>query len=88
MSAPLVTDPLVAPALPGLGPEPPTPYANVGFQIMKPQILDGHGPGGFSVVPIWRELAAKGRLYGAVMDGFWMHVGDPAAREAAEARLT
>ena len=27
MSAPLVTDPLVAPALPGLGPEPPTPYA-------------------------------------------------------------
>src|SRR5829696_2680661 len=27
VSAPLVTDPLVAPALPGLGPEPPTPYA-------------------------------------------------------------
>ena len=27
MSAPLVTDPLVAPSLPGLGPEPPRPYA-------------------------------------------------------------
>jgi ATP-dependent DNA helicase RecQ len=27
VSAPLVTDPLVAPALPGLGPEPPTPFA-------------------------------------------------------------
>ena len=27
MSAPLVTDPLLAPALPGLGPEPPVPFA-------------------------------------------------------------
>jgi ATP-dependent DNA helicase RecQ len=27
MSAPLVTDPLLAPALPGLGPEPPQPFA-------------------------------------------------------------
>ena len=27
MSAPLVTDPLIAPALPGLGPEPPRPFA-------------------------------------------------------------
>src|SRR4029079_5574619 len=27
VSGPLVTDPLVAPALPGLGPEPPVPYA-------------------------------------------------------------
>jgi MurNAc alpha-1-phosphate uridylyltransferase len=32
-------------------------------------------------------MAEEGRLYGAVMDGFWMHVGDPDAREAAEARL-
>lgn len=69
-------------------PEPPTPYANVGFQILKPQVLDGGPQGAFSLVPIWRELSARGRLYGAVMDGFWMHVGDPAAREAAEARLS
>jgi MurNAc alpha-1-phosphate uridylyltransferase len=68
-------------------PEPPTPFANVGFQIMKPQVLDGAGQGVFSMVPIWRELARRGRLYGAVMDAFWMHVGDPDAREAAEARL-
>ena len=68
-------------------PEPPTPYANVGFQIIKPEVLDGAGEGAFSMVPIWQDLAARGRLYGAVMDAFWMHVGDPAAREAAEARL-
>jgi len=65
-----------------------TPLANVGFGIMKPQILDSapkQGP--FSIVPTWHRLQTDGRLYGAVMDAFWMHVGDPAAREAAEARL-
>jgi MurNAc alpha-1-phosphate uridylyltransferase len=65
-----------------------TPFANVGFGVLKPQILDGRGDGAFSIVPVWHELQAKGRLYGAPMQAFWMHVGDPAAREAAEARLT
>jgi MurNAc alpha-1-phosphate uridylyltransferase len=68
-------------------PEPPTPYANVGFQILKPQILDDEADGAFSIVPVWRRLSEEGRLFGAVMDGFWMHVGDPAARQAAEAKL-
>lgn len=68
-------------------PEPPTPYANVGFAILKPQVLDGEPEGAFSILPVWRRLQREGRLFGAVMDGFWMHVGDPAAREAAEARL-
>lgn len=66
--------------------EPPTPFANVGFAILKPQVLDGQS-GAFSVLPIWHRLQAEGRLYGVAMDAFWMHVGDPAAREAAEARL-
>ncbi|RAK59681.1 nucleotidyltransferase family protein [Phenylobacterium hankyongense] len=68
--------------------EPPTPYANVGFGILKPQILDGAPEGAFSILPTWHRLQAQGRLYGVAMDAFWMHVGDPAAREAAEARLT
>ena len=63
------------------------PYAYMGLHITKPQIVDAEGEDAFSLAPIWRRLAAEGRLYGAVMDGFWMHVGDPAAREAAEARL-
>jgi MurNAc alpha-1-phosphate uridylyltransferase len=66
--------------------EPPTPFANVGFGILKPQVLDGQA-GAFSVLPIWHRLQDEGRLYGVAMDAFWMHVGDPAAREAAEARL-
>jgi MurNAc alpha-1-phosphate uridylyltransferase len=64
-----------------------TPFANVGFGILKPQVLDGQAAAAFSIVPIWHRLQAEGRLYGAVMDAFWMHVGDPTARDAAEARL-
>ena len=67
--------------------DPPPPYNNIGVQILKPQILAGHGPGPFSIVPIWKRLSAEGRLHGAVMDGFDMHVTDPAARAAVEARL-
>jgi MurNAc alpha-1-phosphate uridylyltransferase len=68
-------------------PDVVTPFANVGFGILKPQILDGQAEAAFSIVPIWHRLQDEGRLYGAVMDAFWMHVGDPAARDAAEARL-
>ncbi len=64
-----------------------TPFANVGFGILKPQILDGQIQPAFSIVPIWHRLQTSGRLHGVVMDAFWMHVGDPAARDAAEARL-
>ena len=39
------------------------------------------------MVPIWKRLSAEGRLHGAVMDGFDMHLTDPAARAAAEIRL-
>ena len=68
-------------------PEVVTPFANVGFRILKPRILDGQAEAAFSVIPIWHRLQAQGRLYGVAMDAFWMHVGDPAARDAAEARL-
>jgi MurNAc alpha-1-phosphate uridylyltransferase len=36
---------------------------------------------------LWRKSAAQGRLYGCVLDGDWMHVGDPQARDQAEAKL-
>jgi len=68
-------------------PDVVTPFANVGFGIMDPTVLDGAGTGAFSIYPTWKRLQAQGRLHGAVMDAFWMHVGDPAARDAAEARL-
>jgi len=70
-----------------ISPDVMTPYANVGFGILKPQVLDDQGKGAFSIYPTWHRLQAEGRLFGVVMDAFWMHVGDPAARDAAEARL-
>ncbi len=68
-------------------PQRPTPFANMGVAILRPEILDEEPEGSFSIVPVWHRLQAAGRLHGAPMDGFWMHVGDPAARDAAEARL-
>ena len=69
-------------------PDVVTPFANVGFGILSPQALDDQPrAGAFSIYPTWRRLQAEGRLFGAEMDAFWMHVGDPAARDAAEARL-
>ena len=63
------------------------PFAYIGVHITKPQIVDDAPGGAFSLTPIWRRLADAGRLHGVVMDGFWMHVGDPASRDAAETRL-
>lgn len=69
-------------------PDVVTPFANIGFGIMKPQVLDAEPAGAFRIQPVWHRLQAQGRLYGAVMDAFWMHVGDPEARDAAEQRLS
>jgi MurNAc alpha-1-phosphate uridylyltransferase len=67
-------------------PDPLPPFNNIGVQILKPGLLAGQ-PEAFSIVPIWKRLSAEGRLYGAVMEGFDMHVSDPATRDEAEARL-
>jgi len=69
------------------GEAPAAPFAYIGAHICKPQIVDGEPLAPFSLARIWRRLATEGRLYGVVLEGEWMHVGDPAARDAAEARL-
>jgi MurNAc alpha-1-phosphate uridylyltransferase len=63
------------------------PYNYMGLHITKPQIVDDGPEGPFSLAAAWRRLAAEGRLFGVVMEGTWMHVGDPAARDEAEALL-
>jgi MurNAc alpha-1-phosphate uridylyltransferase len=64
------------------------PFAYAGVQIMKPAILADRPVARFSMVEVWRDLVPKGRVFGLPMQSFWMHVGDPAAVRAAEARLT
>ena len=64
------------------------PWAYIGVHATRPDPIYAHPPGRFSLMPhIWGEMARAGRLYGRVLEGQWMHVGDPAARDAAEARL-
>ena len=67
--------------------DPLPSYVNIGFQALDPAIVAGRADKRFSIVPVWKDLAARGRLHGAVMDGFAMHVSDPAAREVVEKRL-
>jgi MurNAc alpha-1-phosphate uridylyltransferase len=63
------------------------PYAYMGLQILKPQIVDDVPDGPFSLMKSWRPLAEAGRIGGVVLDGDWMHVGDPQSRDEAERRL-
>ncbi len=63
------------------------PLAYVGVHMMRPAIIDAWPDAAHSIFGHWLGLSAAGRLHGAVMRGVWMHVGDPDAREAAEARL-
>ena len=66
---------------------PSAPFGYMGFQILRPVLFDAVGETAFSIWPTWRRLVSEGRLHGVVFDGFWMHVGDPAAHAAAQARL-
>tara|TARA_R110001606_G_scaffold100820_1_gene221521 strand:- start:877 stop:1590 length:714 start_codon:yes stop_codon:yes gene_type:complete len=63
------------------------PFAYAGVQIMKPSIMAGRSETRFSMTEIWRDLVPRGRVFGLPMQSFWMHVGDPQAVDAAEARL-
>ncbi len=64
------------------------PFAYMGVHICRPDYVADGPDGPFSLSGFWRRSAAAGRLYGCVLDGDWMHVGDPGARDAAEAKLT
>ena len=63
------------------------PFAYMGVHICRPDYVKGGPDGAFSLSGLWRRSAAEGRLYGCVLDGDWMHVGDPEARDQAEVRL-
>lgn len=66
---------------------PSAPWAYMGVYITDPKIVDSEPLEPFSMTRVWRKLAPEGRVHGAPLGGFWMHVGDPQAREQAEARL-
>ena len=69
------------------GARPRAPYAYAGTHIVHPRVFAGEAVRRFSLTEIWHRLSTEGRLYGLPMEAFWMHVGDPRARDEAEARL-
>jgi len=64
------------------------PLVYVGVHICDPAIVKDGPEGPFSLTPLWRALAANRRVHGVTPDGLWMHVGDPDAKLAAEAKLS
>ncbi|HJT43226.1 MAG TPA: nucleotidyltransferase family protein [Rhizomicrobium sp.] len=58
-----------------------------GVQIAHPRLFANSPPGAFSTNIMWDRAIAKGRLFGSVLDGTWIHVGTPRARDEAQATL-
>ena len=50
--------------------------------------FDAMPSGAFSTNLAWNQAIARGRLFGTALDGVWLHVGTPQARDEAEAYLT
>ena len=69
------------------GDKPSAPYVFAGTHITRPDLLRSYKPEPFSANIYWNAMGRTGRLFGTVMSPFWMHVGDPAGRDEAEARL-
>ena len=61
------------------------PYIYAGVEIFKPRLAASFKEEKFSRNLIWNKTLAKRRVCGAQLSGFWMHVGDPKSRAAAEA---
>jgi MurNAc alpha-1-phosphate uridylyltransferase len=58
-----------------------------GVQIVHPRLFDGAPEGAFSTNLMWDRAIAAERLFGTMLDGTWIHVGTPEARDEAEAFL-
>jgi len=60
------------------------PFLYVGFHITKLDVVADGPAGPFGLLPVWKGLEAKGRIFGATSPGLWMHVGTPEGLVAAE----
>ena len=61
------------------------PYAYAGVQITRTELFADKPLAKRSLAKTWfEEWSPKKRLYGIVLEGKWLHVGDPKARDDAE----
>ena len=62
----------------------PAALVFAGVSILHPRLLAGAPDGAFSLNLLWNRAMSARRVVGRVLEGTWMHVGDPAAHAAAE----
>ncbi len=63
------------------------PYVFAGVSILTPSLFEAIHDQAFSLNVIFDRASAAGSLFGAVLDGTWMHVGTPQALLEAESHL-
>ncbi len=64
------------------------PFGYLGTQIAHPRLFADAPAGPFSTNILWDRAIANNRLFGTRLDGVWLHVGTPQARDEAQAHLT
>jgi N-acetyl-alpha-D-muramate 1-phosphate uridylyltransferase len=69
------------------GTQAEAPLHAFGIEILDPRPVYADPRTAFSLRDIWFASADRRRLFGLQLDGLWMQVGDPAARDVAEQRL-
>ncbi|WP_169543684.1 nucleotidyltransferase family protein [Sneathiella aquimaris] len=63
------------------------PFLFTGVQIIKPHLFDGMKEEAFSLNRLYDQAEKKGRLYGLVHEGQWLHVGTEVAIKKAEQKI-
>ncbi len=63
------------------------PFVFSGVQLISRHLFDGEPVEPFSMWRAWNRALAAGRLFGAVHQGLWFHVGTPASVTETEALL-
>ena len=61
-----------------------SPFAYAGAAILHPRIFSDTPDGPFSLNLLFDRAIESGRLFGARMEGLWLHVGTPEAINEAE----
>ncbi|MHB8448662.1 MAG: N-acetylmuramate alpha-1-phosphate uridylyltransferase MurU [Rudaea sp.] len=65
--------------------EPRLTFAGIG--VYRPELLDGHEPGKFGIVPILRAAMRAGKVSGEHYRGAWSDIGTPQRLADLDARL-
>jgi MurNAc alpha-1-phosphate uridylyltransferase len=64
-----------------------SPFAFPGVQLVHPRLFADPPAPAFSTNVMWNRAIAQERLFGTRLDGVWLHVGSPEARDDAETFL-